>query len=143
MYSLFGIGFGPSALSLAIAMKELNFRGKLGFAEQKRSFGWHKPMLLEDAKMQVSFLKDLVTPRNPASQFTFTSYLKARGRLELFINRKTFFPTRHEFSDYLEWAAAQFADQVAYDSQVVRLTPNYRERKVSSITVSLRSSASG
>ena len=32
-------------------------------------------MLLEDATMQVSFLKDLVTLRNPASEYGFLSYL--------------------------------------------------------------------
>ena len=62
--------------------------------------------------MQVSFLKDLVTLRNPAARFSFLTYLHERTRLVDFINHKTLFPTRVEFHDYLEWAAAEFADQV-------------------------------
>ena len=62
-------------------------------------------MLIEDATMQVSFLKDLVTMRNPTSAFSFVSYLHERGRLVDFINHKTLFPLRIEFHDYLEWAA--------------------------------------
>ena len=64
-------------------------------------------MLLDDATMQVSFLKDLVTLRNPASDYSFVSYLHERGRLIDFINHKILFPLRIEFHDYLEWAAAR------------------------------------
>ena len=63
-------------------------------------------MLLEQAHMQVSFLKDLATLRNPTSRFTFINYLHEKGRLQDFINLKTFFPSRHEFNDYLAWAAS-------------------------------------
>ena len=38
-------------------------------------------MLIDDATMQVSFLKDLVTLRNPGSDFTFLRFhYGARGR---------------------------------------------------------------
>lgn len=37
-------------------------------------------MLIDDATMQVSFLKDLVTLRNPASEFSFLCYLQSKGR---------------------------------------------------------------
>ena len=49
-------------------------------------------MLLDDATMQVSFLKDLVTMRNPTSDFSFLSYLHERGRLVDFINHKIAVP---------------------------------------------------
>jgi L-ornithine N5-oxygenase len=75
-------------------------------------------MLLEDATMQVSHLKDLATLRNPASRFGFLSYLHERGRLVDFINYGSAFPTRLEFHDYLEWAAAPFAGCVEYGSEV-------------------------
>jgi hypothetical protein len=51
-------------------------------------------MLIDDATMQVSFLKDLVTMRDPASDFSFLRYLKQRYRLVDFINHKTLFPLR-------------------------------------------------
>ena len=52
-------------------------RASRRFVERQARFGWHRGMLLEDATMQVSFLKDLVTLRNPASGFSFLSYLHA------------------------------------------------------------------
>lgn len=103
-----GVGFGPSNLGLAIALEERNATvgpaGRLTarFVERQESFGWHRGMLLEDATMQVSYLKDLVTLRNPRSAFSFLSYLHDRGRLVDFINYGSAFPTRLEFHDYLE-----------------------------------------
>ncbi len=127
VHDLVGIGFGPSNLALAIALREREARTgeriDAVFLEKQPSFGWHRGMLLEGTTMQVSFLKDLVTMRNPASEFSFLCYLKARGRMLDFINHKTMFPSRMEFHDYLEWAATHFADQVEYGSEVVAVTP--------------------
>jgi L-ornithine N5-monooxygenase len=122
-----GIGFGPSNLALAIAVREHNSgsapRLDARFLEKQATFGWHRGMLLDDATMQVSFLKDLVTQRNPASRFTFLSYLHDRGRLADFINHKTLFPLRAEFHDYFTWAAERFEDEVTYDAEVLSVSP--------------------
>lgn len=127
VHDLVGIGFGPSNLALAIALREREaLTGEVVdavFLEKQPEFGWHPGMLIEGTTMQVSFLKDLVTMRNPASGFGFLSYLKDRGRLADFINHKTMFPSRAEFHDYLEWAASAFDDQVRYGSEVVGVTP--------------------
>ncbi|WP_433325945.1 lysine N(6)-hydroxylase/L-ornithine N(5)-oxygenase family protein [Spirillospora sp. CA-294931] len=123
VHDLVGIGFGPSNLALAIALREHGEPIDAIFFEKQPAFGWHRGMLLEGTTMQVSFLKDLVTMRNPASEFGFLSYLRERGRLVDFINHKTMFPSRMEFHDYLEWAAASFTDEVEYGSEVVAVTP--------------------
>jgi L-ornithine N5-oxygenase len=78
-------------------------------------------MLLPSTTMQVAFLKDLATFRNPLSRFSFVSYLHASGRLAHFVNTQTFYPTRQEFHQYLEWAQANFTDRVSYNSEVVRI----------------------
>jgi L-ornithine N5-oxygenase len=122
-----GVGFGPSNLALAIAVKEHNDNPAVTtpvvaeFVEVKPEFGWHTGMLIPGATMQVSFLKDLVTPRNPRSAFSFLTYLTDRGRLAEFINYKTFFPTRLEFHDYLSWAAANVDANVRYGSRVTSI----------------------
>ena len=95
-----GIGFGPSNLALAIAATEQAAADprqalRVGFLERQPRFGWHRGMLIDDATMQVSFLKDLVTLRNPTSDFSFVCYLHERGRLVDFINHKTLFPLAH------------------------------------------------
>jgi L-ornithine N5-monooxygenase len=123
-----GVGFGPSNLALAIALAEhnLNRSGReltARFVERQERFGWHRGMLIEDATMQVSFLKDLVTPRNPTSPYSFLSYLHCRDRLADFINYGSVYPSRLEFHDYLEWAAARFASQVDYGGEVLAIRP--------------------
>ncbi|GLY46423.1 SidA/IucD/PvdA family monooxygenase [Lentzea sp. NBRC 102530] len=115
---LAGIGFGPSNLALAIAVEEHALPVRARFFERQQRFGWHRGMLLEDATMQVSFLKDLVTLRNPTSGFSFLCYLRDRGRLIDFVNHKNLFPLRKEFHDYFEWAAARVGHHVSYGVEV-------------------------
>ncbi|RKR85906.1 L-ornithine N5-oxygenase [Micromonospora pisi] len=132
VYDIVGVGFGPSNLALAIALTEQHVpAGPAGttqpvsavFLERQQSFGWHRGMLLDDATMQVSFLKDLVTLRNPTSRFSFLAYLHAKDRLVDFINHKTLYPLRIEYHDYLEWAAAQVDHLVRYGHEVIGVRP--------------------
>ncbi|MGK5682595.1 lysine N(6)-hydroxylase/L-ornithine N(5)-oxygenase family protein [Actinoplanes sp. URMC 104] len=127
VYDLVGIGFGPSNLALAIAVEEHNAAGgrpiEALFLEKQDGFGWHRGMLFDDATMQVSFLKDLVTMRNPASDYSFVSYLHAHGRLADFINYKSMYPLRVEFHDYLSWAAGRVRDRVRYGQAVTDVVP--------------------
>ncbi|MDF0531184.1 SidA/IucD/PvdA family monooxygenase [Tsukamurella sp. 8F] len=120
-----GIGAGPSNLGLAAAIDERNRAGgeplTVRIFERKPSFGWHPGMLLDGATMQIAFLKDLVTLRNPRSPFGFLSYLEERGRLVDFVNHQTFFPTRIEFTDYLGWVADSVDAGIDYGSDVTRI----------------------
>lgn len=133
IYDVVGVGFGPSNLALAIAITEHNAASSpqeavsAFFMERQPQFGWHRGMLIDDATMQVSFLKDLVTLRNPTSEFSFLCYLHSKNRLVEFINRKDLFPLRIEYHDYLEWAAAKVEDVVAYHHQVVAVEPVYQD----------------
>ncbi|MEG8279125.1 lysine N(6)-hydroxylase/L-ornithine N(5)-oxygenase family protein [Streptomyces sp. AHA2] len=145
VHDLIGIGFGPSNVAMAIALREHNARvGRreavtAHFFEQQPRFGWHRGMLIDDATMQVSFLKDLVTLRNPASEYSFLCYLQSRGRLIDFINHKNLFPLRVEFHDYFEWAAAQVDDLVSYGHEVVGVAPVSRDGVVEHLEVTVRS----
>lgn len=115
---LIGVGFGPSNLALAIALQESQSPISARFLEARPQFAWHPGMMIPGADMQISFLKDLVSQRNPQSAFTFVNYLHSKGRLTRFLNRKTFFPSRTEFNDYLAWAAGQL-EVCDYDQRVV------------------------
>ncbi|KAJ3517181.1 hypothetical protein NLJ89_g673 [Agrocybe chaxingu] len=111
---LVGLGFGPANIAIAGALVEswqdesktpTSSKGNVLFIEKYTTFRWHPGMLLTDARMQISFMKDLATLRNPQSPYTFLSYLHSQGRLISFINRGSTIPTRKEYSDYLGWAA--------------------------------------
>ncbi len=105
---LLAVGGGPSNLALAVAMEELappELAADTLVIEQADSIAWQRGMLLPEAQIQVSFLKDLVTLRNPQSRFSFISYLHSIGRLSEFINMGNFWPYRVEISDYLRWVA--------------------------------------
>ncbi|MFD9678995.1 lysine N(6)-hydroxylase/L-ornithine N(5)-oxygenase family protein [Rhodococcus sp. NPDC059969] len=123
-----GVGFGPSNLALAIAIEEHNAtcipadRISARFVERQLAFAWHPGMLLDGATMQIAFPKDLVTFRNPRSSYSFFTYLFDKGRLVDFVNHQTFFPTRHEFDDYLRWAADRVDADVKYGVTVTGIT---------------------
>lgn len=144
-YDIVGVGVGPSNLSLAIALEEGH--GDDGqspltwaFFERQPSLGWHRGMLVPMSKMQVSFLKDLVTFRNPMSRFSFVAYLHSVGRLSQFVNNQDFFPTRREFHDYLEWAESKLRNRVAYNSEVtaIRLPRQHGHGPVESVQIEVR-----
>jgi L-ornithine N5-oxygenase len=140
IHGVIGIGFGPSNLALAVALQEAVPAGRLDalFIERQPSFAWHPDMLLGSARMQVSFLKDLATLRNPASRFTFLNYLHGKRRLQDFINLKTFYPSRHEFNDYLKWAAEQFAERCAYGEEVIEVLPEEQGDEVALLRIRSR-----
>ncbi|WP_026918302.1 lysine N(6)-hydroxylase/L-ornithine N(5)-oxygenase family protein [Gordonia shandongensis] len=128
---LVGVGAGPANLALAAALDEHNrldeqrrIGGPLAMTvfEREVDFGWHPDMLLEGATMQIAFLKDLVTLRNPQSPFSFLAYLKDRGRIVDFVNQQTFFPTRVEFTDYLRWISERVDSTILYGTEVMGLT---------------------
>jgi L-ornithine N5-oxygenase len=118
------VGLGPANLGLAAAVDELDGDGaEIGavFLDRRPAFDWHPDMLLPSSVMQISFLKDLATQRDPTSRFTFINYLHDRGRLNDFINMQTFSPTRAEFTDYLEWVVDRLTVDVRWRRSVTRV----------------------
>ncbi|KAH7370186.1 L-lysine 6-monooxygenase (NADPH-requiring)-domain-containing protein [Rhexocercosporidium sp. MPI-PUGE-AT-0058] len=120
------IGFGPASLAIAIALEDAATAAKVSFLERQSQFAWHSGMQLPGAKMQISFLKDLATPRNPRSKFTFINYLFSKNRLNTFINLDTFLPSRLEYEDYLRWCASHFEDRVSYGQEVLEVSPDLK-----------------
>lgn len=125
--NIVGIGFGPSNLATAIALSEAGIDDYL-FLEKQSTFSWHPEMTLKEANLQNSFLKDLITLKNPKSSFTFLNYLSECGRIEDFVNRRCFFPNRREITDYMAWAAKSFSNHVLYDAMALRIFPESGNR---------------
>jgi L-ornithine N5-oxygenase len=146
-YDVLGVGFGPSNLALAIALDEYAKRSRSKcvpiFIERQPNFTWHGGMLLPDSDMQISFLKDLVSLRDPTSPFTFVNYLHKRGRLLDFSNCRTFYPSRIEFNDYLRWVAGHFKSVVSYGETITAVEPITAGQCVTSLRVHSRKLGGG
>ncbi|TLD23891.1 hypothetical protein PspLS_06865 [Pyricularia sp. CBS 133598] len=129
LHDLICVGFGPASLAIAVAIHDalesrtLSEAPKVMFIEKQESFAWHAGMLLPGAKMQISFIKDMASLRDPRSHFTFLNYLHKNGRLVHFTNLDTFLPARVEYEDYLRWCASHFEDVVKYSNEAVSVRP--------------------
>ncbi|EON97221.1 putative l-ornithine 5-monooxygenase (l-ornithine n -oxygenase) protein [Phaeoacremonium minimum UCRPA7] len=94
--------------------------------------------------MQISFVKDLATLRDPRSHFTFLNYLHKNDRLVEFTNLSTFLPARIEYEDYLRWCASFFSDVVRYNNEVVSVVPDIETSdSVRTFTVVSRNTKTG
>ena len=123
---LLAIGAGPSNLALAVALEELApaLARRCLVLEKDQQVSWQRGMLLPEAQSQVSFLKDLVTMRNPRSRFSFLNYLHVIGRLDQFVNMGSFVPYRVELAAYLKWVSEQLsAVQVELGAECVGVSP--------------------
>ncbi|KAJ5368802.1 L-ornithine N(5)-monooxygenase [Penicillium cataractarum] len=134
MHDLLCVGFGPASLAIAIALHDAmdpalsrtasgSFKPKVCFLERQKQFAWHSGMLVPGSRMQISFIKDLATLRDPRSSFTFLNYLHNKNRLIHFTNLGTFLPARMEFEDYMRWCAQRFENVVSYGEEVVDVVP--------------------
>ncbi|KAI4095882.1 MAG: hypothetical protein LQ339_007120 [Xanthoria mediterranea] len=148
------IGFGPAAIGIGVALQDacegstvpLSYRPKVAFIERQAGFAWHVGMQLPGAKMQISFIKDLATQRNPRSRFTFLNYLWTKGRLNQYANLNTFRPSRIQYQDYLNWCADSFLDLVHYGEEVIDVSPSRQSsqsQSVDSFLVTCRDVKSG
>ncbi|MER6997172.1 SidA/IucD/PvdA family monooxygenase [Streptomyces sp. NPDC000410] len=100
------VGVGPANMSLAALAHGIDgLRGAC--LERRESFSWHPGLLLPEATLQVSLLKDLVTLVDPTSPFSFLSFLSSHGRLYRFLAADFPAVLRTEFNQYLQWVAGQ------------------------------------
>ncbi|RYC65465.1 hypothetical protein CHU98_g769 [Xylaria longipes] len=155
LHDLICVGFGPASLAVAVALHDSVEAGNLPrgnnltspkvlFLEKQQHFAWHAGMLLPGAKMQISFIKDMATLRDPTSKFTFLNYLHENKRLVEFTNLSTFLPARVEYEDYLRWCASSFDDVVRYGNEVISVSPQQTATEpVSIFTVTSRNVITG
>ncbi|KAK9761499.1 hypothetical protein K7432_013560 [Basidiobolus ranarum] len=141
-YDVLCAGFGPAGVAIAIALAEdgrlkgfeehnknsiKNETLNVCFIEKQVNPVWHGGMLIDDTKMQISFLKDLATLNNPKSHFTFINYLKEHNRLVDFTNLGTTLPYRSEFNDYLNWITSHFSSLAHLGEEVISVEPIFKQ----------------
>ena len=125
--NMIGIGLGPANLALAVALLEEldNLSNEdILFLEKNNEVTWHPGMLLNWTRLQVPFLKDLVTLRNPTSYFSFLNFLKEKKRINEFINSGEFSPSRIEYTQYLSWVKNNLPTEItSYGKNVTNIIP--------------------
>ena len=121
-YDIVCIGFGATAISIAIALHERKAIGRATFLERQTQLTWTPSANLPGNRMRMSFLNDLVVSENPRSKFTFVNYLHSTNSLVAYANSSQIRPSREMFTDYLRWCAAQFTTRVRFGSHVTAIT---------------------
>lgn len=99
---ILAVGCGPFNLGLAALASTIDDADVLVVDAVER-FQWHPGLMFDDAKLQVSFLSDLVSLVDPTHPMSFLAYLADVDRLYPFLVREDFFPTRVEYEQYLLW----------------------------------------
>ncbi len=115
--NLIGIGVGPFNLSLAALLEKANGLTSL-FLEKKSQFDWHPEVMFKDSVMQTSYLKDLVTPVDPTSPYSFLNYLNAKNLFYPFLNTQRTTVSRKEFEQYCVWAAESLGQKLKFNTEV-------------------------
>lgn len=146
-YDVVCIGFGTKGLALStvladhdpsqkvlIVERDGQFNGDLGFASTENSAG-------------SSFLRDLITLRNPRSEFTFINFLHETNLLIAFTNASQLITSRHLTARYMTWVAEkiQRLGWVAFNKEAVNIKPTKisADGQVSKWTVDLRANGNG
>ncbi|MEN5108050.1 SidA/IucD/PvdA family monooxygenase [Pseudomonas sp. TWI672] len=122
LVDILGVGFGPANVALAAALEELAPKLRVRFIEGRNGPHWQPNMLLPGSDIQNHPLRDLVTPRNPRSRYSFTNYLFENRRLYEHLNLPLHYPLRVEYAQYVSWVASFFVDSVDYGSAAKRVT---------------------
>ncbi|KUM25723.1 hypothetical protein AU467_25095 [Mesorhizobium loti] len=91
----------------------------------------------------MSLFKDLAFLRNPASPFTFFSFLHDRDLLYHFIHTNDLYPSRKLFSDYLVWVSRFFANKICFGKEAVEVRSREKPSGTQTLVVTVRDVSSG
>jgi L-ornithine N5-oxygenase len=126
IYDLFGIGFGPANIAVAIALEESSSDANTLFVDKSSDPIWQEEMLFEEsldihANIQNIPFRDLITPCNPRSKYTFLNYLYENKKLFWYLNMDLLMPMRTDYADYIKWVSVQFEKRLQVGVMVNRI----------------------
>jgi putrescine N-hydroxylase len=119
MLDVAAVGIGPFNLALAALADEVPDL-RLRAYDAKPVFDWHPGLMFDWARLQVSFLADLVSLVRPTSRWSFLSYLAERDRMYPFYIAERFHIPRREYAEYCAWAAGGL-DSCRFGTEVTAL----------------------
>jgi lysine N6-hydroxylase len=120
VYDLIGIGLGPFQLSLAALSQKCENLQCL-FLEKKEGFSWHQKLMFPSAVMQTTYLKDLVTPIDPTSPYSFLNYLVKNNLFYPFIHSERKTISRPEFELYCQWVCKELKHIIKFQQDVKKI----------------------
>lgn len=116
-FDLIGIGIGPFNLSLAALLEKVpTVRAR--FFDRKAGFDWHPELMFADSTMQTTYLKDLVTPVDPTSPYSFLNYLVENRLFYQFIHTQRLSISRREFEQYCQWVSRKLEHKLNFNCEV-------------------------
>lgn len=121
-------GFGPSGIALAAAIEDHDDAHpetpalRAAYLERAATSAWQPHQVLPGTDIQHHFLRDLATPRDPRSRFTFPNFLQQSGRFYPFTLMGGYV-SRLEWSEYVQWAAEQVRTPAEYHREVLLIEP--------------------
>lgn len=132
-HDVVAVGCGPFNLGLAALASRITGLDLI-VLDARPDLRWHPGLMFDDARLQLSFLADLVTLIDPTHPLSFLAYLRDVDRMYPFYIREQFHPTRLEYEDYLRWAAAKLpAVRFSHRVEAVRWDES-RERFILDVT---------
>jgi L-ornithine N5-oxygenase len=149
IHDVIGLGFGPAGIALAVAIDDAEEAlhpdvppMRALFLERSPSAVWQPGLLLPGSDIQHHFLRDLASPRDPRSRYSFANYLKEHDRLHAF-GLFTGAVSRAEWSDYMQWAAREVRQPAQYRREVMGVTPVQEEDRVVALRIHSRDPVTG
>ncbi|GAB4569607.1 MAG: SidA/IucD/PvdA family monooxygenase [Haliangiales bacterium] len=117
VFDFIGVGVGPANMSLAALSAPLS-GCRARFYDSRARFAWHPGLLFPESFIQTSYLKDLVTPVDPTSRYSFLAFLVAKRRFYSFLTAAFPQVSRAEFGQYMAWVADALPN-LAFDCPVL------------------------
>lgn len=146
-YDVVCVGFGTKGLALSTVLADCDPPQKVLIVERDSRFNEDLGFASTDNVAGSAFMRDLITLKNPRSEFTFVNFLHKTNLLVAFTNASQLTTSRRLTSRYMAWVAEKIQQLgwVSFNREAVRITPSAiaANGKVSRWTIDLRASGNG
>jgi L-ornithine N5-oxygenase len=146
-YDVVCIGFGTKGLALSTVLADHDPSQKVLVVERDGQFNGDLGFASTESSAGSSFMRDLITLRNPRSEYTFINFLHETNLLIAFTNASQLITSRALTARYMTWVAEkiQRLGWVAFNKEAVNIKPTKvsADGQVSKWTVDLRANGSG
>lgn len=141
------IGFGTKGLAFSTVLADHDPSQRVLIVERDSRFNDDLGFAAEDRSAGSTFLRDLITLRNPRSEFTFVNFLHETNLLVAFTNASQLITSRRLTARYMAWVAQKIEQLgwVSFNKEAVNIKPTgiAANGQVTRWTIDLRASGNG